>query len=51
MRNHPAFAPDPVTETVWWTFPITEVLTVIILVFISKDSNKKKIKPLEETTD
>lgn len=38
---------DNVTEIVWWTFPIAEVLTSIISVFILKNSYKKKIKPLE----
>ena len=42
---------DNVTETVWWTFPIAEVLTAIISAFILKDSYKKKIKPLEEAID
>lgn len=36
-----------VTETVWWTFPIAEVLTAIISFFILKDSYNKKIKVIE----
>ena len=36
-----------VTEIVWWTFPITEVLTAIISLFILKDSYNKKIKVIE----
>lgn len=33
-----------VTEIVWWTFPISEVLTAIISLIILKDSYDKKIK-------
>ena len=36
-----------VTEIVWWTFPIAEVLTAIISFFILKDSYNKKIKVIE----
>ena len=36
-----------VTETVWWTFPIAEVLTAIISLFILKDSYNKKIKVIK----
>lgn len=36
-----------VVEIVWWTFPITEVLTAIISLFILKDSYNKKIKVIE----
>lgn len=36
-----------VVETVWWTFPITEVLTAIISLFILKDSYNKKIKVIK----
>ena len=32
-----------VTDTVWWTFPIAEVLTAIISLFILKNSYDKKI--------
>ena len=35
---------DNVTEIVWWTFPIAEVLTAIISLFILKNSYDKKIK-------
>ncbi len=33
-----------VTKIVWWTFPISEILTMIISLFILKDSYNKKIK-------
>ncbi len=33
-----------VTEVVWWTFPLAEILTAIISLFILKDSYDKKIK-------
>lgn len=33
-----------VTTIVWWTFPIAEILTSIISLFILKDSYNKKIK-------
>ena len=36
-----------VTEIVWWTFPIAEVLTSIISLFILKDSYGKKIKVIK----
>lgn len=39
---------DNVINTVWWTFPIAEVLTAIISLFILKDSYNKKIKVLEK---
>ena len=32
------------TEIVWWTFPISEVLTAIISIFILKNSYNQKIK-------
>lgn len=35
-----------VINTVWWTFPIAEIFTAIISVFILKDSYNKKIKIL-----
>ena len=35
-----------VTSLVWWTFPISEVLTMIISILILKDSYNKKIKYL-----
>ena len=38
---------DNVTTIVWWTFPIAEVLTAIISMFILKQSYDKKIKILE----
>lgn len=38
-----------VTNLVWWTFPIAEILTAIISIFILKDSYNKKIKVLKET--
>lgn len=37
-----------VMNIVWWTFPISEILTAIISLFILKDSYNKKIKGLEE---
>lgn len=37
-----------VTEVVWWTFPITEVLTAIVSLLILKDSYDKKIKIIKE---
>jgi len=39
---------DNVTEIVWWTFPIAEILTAVISAFILKNSYKNKIKPLEK---
>ena len=36
-----------VTDIVWWTFPIAEVLTSIISLFILKDSYSKKIKNIK----
>ena len=35
---------ENITEIVWWAFPISEILTAIISVFILKDSYNKKIK-------
>lgn len=35
-----------VINTVWWTFPIAEIFTAIISVFILKDSYNKRIKIL-----
>ena len=35
---------ENVTEIVWWTFPIAEVLTAIISLFILKNSYNRKIK-------
>ena len=40
---------DNVTSIVWWTFPIAEILTSIISVFILKKTYKEKIVILEET--
>lgn len=43
-----AFTRSPgVTELVWWTFPIAEVLTAVISLFILKDSYKRRIAVLE----
>ena len=39
-----------VVKIVWWTFPIAEVLTSIISLFILKDSYNKKIKVLGITS-
>lgn len=40
---------DNVTGTVWWTFPIAEVLTGAISAFILKRSYKERIAPLGST--
>lgn len=37
-----------VTKIVWWTFPISEILTCIISTFILKKTYKEKIVTLEE---
>lgn len=39
---------DNVTHIVWWTFPIAEVLTAIISIFILKKSYKEKIETMTE---
>ena len=39
---------DNVTNIVWWTFPIAEILTSIISTFILKKTYKEKIAILEE---
>lgn len=39
---------DNVTNIVWWTFPIAEVLTAFISVFILKKSYKEKIEVIKE---
>ena len=39
---------DNVTNIVWWTFPIAEVLTAIISVFILKSAYKEKISIINE---
>lgn len=41
---------DSVTNIVWWTFPIAEVLTALISVFILKKSYKEKIESIKVTT-
>lgn len=41
---------DNVTNIVWWTFPIAEILTAIISLFILKKSYKEKIEIIRETT-
>lgn len=38
---------DNVTNIVWWTFPIAEVATAIISVFILKKSYKEKIETMK----
>lgn len=38
-----------VTSIVWWTFPIAEILTAIISIFILKDSYNKKIKNIKDS--
>ena len=35
---------DNVTNIVWWTFPIAEVLTALISIFILKKSYKEKVE-------
>lgn len=42
---------ENVTDIVWWTFPISEVLTCVISVFILKSAYKEKILSLEENKD
>lgn len=37
-----------VTEIVWWTFPIAEVLTAIISIFILKKSYKERIETIKD---
>lgn len=39
---------DNVINVVWYTFPISEILTAVISLFILKDSYNKKIKVLEK---
>ena len=39
---------DNVTNIVWWTFPIAEIVTCIISVFILKRTYKEKITILED---
>lgn len=39
---------DNVTNIVWWTFPIAEVLTALISIFILKKSYKEKVEILKE---
>ena len=39
---------DNVTNIVWWTFPMAEVLTAIISVFILKSTYKEKISIIDE---
>ncbi len=38
-----------VTNIVWWTFPIAEILTMIISIFIFKNSYNKKIRNIENS--
>lgn len=40
---------DNVTSLVWWTFPIAEVLTAIISLFILKNSYDKRIKNIKDS--
>ena len=37
---------DNVNSLVWWTFPIAEVLTAIIALFILKNSYDQKIRKI-----
>ena len=45
------FALSGGTSIVWWTFPIAEIATCIISIFILKKTYKEKIAILEEKTD
>lgn len=40
---------DNVTNIVWWTFPIAEVLTALITIFILKKSYKEKVEIIKES--
>lgn len=40
---------DNVINLVWWTFPISEILTAMISAFILKNAYKQKIAVLEPT--
>lgn len=40
---------DNVSTIVWWTFPIAEILTAIISLFILKNSYDKKVKTIKAT--
>ena len=40
---------DNVTNIVWWTFPIAELLTALISVFILKKAYKEKVEIINET--
>jgi putative MATE family efflux protein len=40
---------DNVTNIVWWTFPIAEVLTSVISLFILRKSYKEKVEIIKET--
>lgn len=39
---------DNVTNIVWWTFPIAEILTAVISIFILKSAYKEKITIINE---
>lgn len=41
---------DNVTNIVWWTFPIAEILTALISIFILKKSYKEKIEIIKESS-
>lgn len=38
---------DKVTDIVWWTFPIAEILTMVISIFILKKTYQEKVVSLE----
>jgi cytidylate kinase len=40
---------DNVTNIVWWTFPIAEILTAIVSIFILRKSYKERIENIKET--
>lgn len=42
---------DNVTKIVWWTFPIAEVFTALISIFILKKSYKEKVEIIKESNN
>ena len=41
---------ENVVNIVWWTFPIAEILTFVIAIFILKSVYKNKVEVIEENT-
>lgn len=39
---------DDVVNIVWWTFPIAEILTAIISIFILRNSSNAKIRKIKD---